>query len=49
MRVWTKAEMEIKKTAPFFKGSLYIFLLLYKTMIYTGSANSSGAADRAAC
>lgn len=45
MRVWAKADMEIKKTAPFL-GSLYIFLLLYKTIIYTGSANSNGAKER---
>ena len=30
-------------------GSLYTFLLLYKTMIYTGRANSSGTMDRAVC
>ncbi len=30
-------------------GSLYTFLLLYKTMIYTGRARSSGTMDRAVC
>ena len=30
-------------------GSLYTFLLLYKTMIYTGRAKSSGTMDRAVC
>lgn len=30
-------------------GSLYTFLLLYKTMIYTGRARRSGTMDRAVC
>lgn len=30
-------------------GRLYTFLLLYKTMIYTGRAKSSGAMDLAVC
>lgn len=30
-------------------GSLYTFLLLYKTMIYTGRARSNGTMDRAVC
>lgn len=30
-------------------GRLYTFLLLYKTMIYTGRAKSSGAMDLTVC
>lgn len=30
-------------------GRLYTFLLLYKTIIYTGRAKSSGAMDLAVC
>ncbi len=30
-------------------GNLYTFLLLYKTMIYTGRAKSSGTIDREVC
>lgn len=39
-----------KKTTNIYKiGSLYTFLLLYKTMTYTGSAKSNGTIDLEVC
>ncbi len=43
------SQKNVKTTGMNEIGSLYTFLLLYKTMIYTGRAKSSGRMDRAVC
>lgn len=48
-KIGEMSQKSVKTTEMNEIGRLYTFLLLYKTMIYTGRAKSSGAMDLAVC